>query len=184
MTAYQRSNVTTRQERGIGPVSFKRVLLSGGTAAILAMLLGRFAGPLGSCLGGAFVLATLVVMTQPREGMSTFSYLLQSLRGWLTLLAVRGQLSGALGWLARLMLVNPRDGAASADQLFGSAAQPADTALNDPFTFLDSDPQEPGLIILSGPGDLTPTYRQYPATTGFGSEGLTPVHQRHPAERT
>ena len=44
MTAWQRSNITVRSEKGIGAISFKRLLIAGGTGGLVAMIGGRVAG--------------------------------------------------------------------------------------------------------------------------------------------
>ncbi len=151
MTAFQRGNVTTRQERGLGPISFKRMLLAGGVAVILTMTLGRFLGPLGSCVAGALALALLLVMTQPREGLPTFITLLRALRGWLITAALQSELTGATGWLARLLLISPSEGIIVGSALFGAREELPAFDVEDAWTFLDDTPDEPGLILTADP---------------------------------
>jgi hypothetical protein len=84
MTAWQRSNITERAEKGFGPISFKRLLLAGGAAGIVAMLGGRALGFAPSCLSAAVVLALVLIITHPVEGMPLLTFSLRTLRGLAT----------------------------------------------------------------------------------------------------
>ncbi len=149
MTAVQRGKVTTRQERGFGPISMKRLLLAGGVGVVLTMTLGRFVGPAARCAAGAAALGLLLLMTQPREGMPPFMYLLQALRGLLITTATGDRLGREAGWLARLLLVRPAEGVVDGQALFGAAGEDAGPQLDDPWVFLGADPDESGLERLA-----------------------------------
>src|SRR5687768_4186538 len=81
MTAWQRSNITVRTEKGIGPVSLKRLLLAGGIAGIVAMISGRIIGFFPSCLSAGVVLALVLVISHPVEGLPLFAFSLRTLKG-------------------------------------------------------------------------------------------------------
>ena len=69
MTAWQRSNITQRSEKGLGPISFKRILLAGGAGGIMAMIGGRLIGFFPGCLSGAIILGVVLAITHPVEGL-------------------------------------------------------------------------------------------------------------------
>jgi len=117
MTAWQRSNITERAEKGFGPISFKRLLLAGGTAGIIALIGGRVLGFIPSCLSAAVVLALVLVITHPVEGMPLFAYSLRTLRGLATVAAIHDQ-EGSLSTVGRVMQVSPQDGVLQANDVY------------------------------------------------------------------
>jgi hypothetical protein len=117
MTAWQRSNITERAEKGIGPISFKRLLVSGGAAGIIALIGGRVAGFIPSCLTAAVVMAFVLVITHQVEGLPLFAFSLRTLRGLATVAAIHDQ-AGALSTVGRVMQVSPQDGVLHADVVF------------------------------------------------------------------
>jgi hypothetical protein len=119
MTAWQRSNITERTEKGIGAVSFKRLLAAAGAGGIVAMIGGRVIGFLPACAGGAAVLVVVLVITHPVEGLPLFAAALRTLRG----LAAMGRSS----LLARLMQVEEGAGKLDGDVVFDTAAEPEET---------------------------------------------------------
>ena len=117
MTAWQRSNITERAEKGIGPISFKRLLVAGGAAAIVATIGGRVIGFAPSCLSAAIVLAFVLTLTHPVEGMPLFAFSLRTLRGLATVAAMHDT-DGMMTTVARAMQVSAQDGMLEADQVF------------------------------------------------------------------
>lgn len=117
MTAWQRSNITERAEKGFGPISFKRLLLAGGAAGIVAMLGGRALGFAPSCLSAAVVLALVLVITHPVEGMPLVTFSLRTLRGLATVAAIHDQ-EGVMSTVGQAMQVNPQDGVLLANDVY------------------------------------------------------------------
>jgi hypothetical protein len=109
MTAWQRSRITERSEKGLGPISFKRLLLAGGAGGIVAMVGGRVIGFVPSCLSAALVLGLVLGVTHPVEGRPLFAFALRSLRGLATVAAVHRR-EGSLSLAGRLMKVTPEEG--------------------------------------------------------------------------
>jgi hypothetical protein len=119
MAAWQRSNITERTEKGIGPISFKRLLLAGGAAAIVALVGGRALGFAPSCLSAAIVLAFVLVITHPVEGLPLLAFSLRTLRGLATVAAIHDQ-EGTLSTVGRVMQVSPQDGILQANDVYES----------------------------------------------------------------
>jgi hypothetical protein len=117
MTAWQRSNITDRAEKGIGPISFKRLLLAGGSAAIVAMISGRVMGFAPSCLSAAIILAFVLTLTHPVEGMPLFAFGLRTLRGLATVAAIHDT-EGIMSTMGHAMQVSPQDGMLEADRVY------------------------------------------------------------------
>jgi hypothetical protein len=117
MTAWQRSNITERAEKGIGPISFKRLLMAGGAAGIVALVGGRALGFAPSCLGAALSLAFVLVITHPVEGLPLFAFGLRTLRGLATVAAIQDR-DGPLSIAGRVMHVSPQDGVLHADEVY------------------------------------------------------------------
>ncbi len=74
MTAWQRSHITERSEKGIGPISFKRLLIAGASGGIVAMLAGRTLGFFPGCLSAGLALAAVLAATHPVEGLPLFAF--------------------------------------------------------------------------------------------------------------
>lgn len=122
MTAWQRSNIVQRSEKGIGAISFKRLLLAGAAGGIVAMLGGRVIGFLPSCLGAGIVLALVLAISHPVEGLALYAFSLRTLRGLATL-AVLHQRGGPLARLGGLLKVSASEGTLQASQAYGAAWQ-------------------------------------------------------------
>jgi len=119
VTAWQRSNITVRHEKGIGAVSFRRLLVAGGAGAIVALVSGRLVGFFPSCLGAGVVLAVVLVITHPVEGMPLFAFSLRNLRGLATVAAATRQ-TDSLSVIGRALRVTPEEGILQADAAFDS----------------------------------------------------------------
>ena len=117
MTAWQRSNITERAEKGIGPISFKRLLLAGGASGIVAIVGGRAMGFIPSCLSGVIILTFVLVITHPVEGMPLLAFALRSLHGLATVAAIHDT-EGIMSNVGQAMRVSPEDGILQADAVF------------------------------------------------------------------
>lgn len=117
MTAWQRSNITVRSEKGLGPISFKRLLIAGGTGGLIAMIGGRVIGFGASCASALLVLVLVLVITHPIEGLPLFSTLLRSLRGLAAVGARQGR-GGLLALIGRALQVTAADGMLDANDAY------------------------------------------------------------------
>ena len=153
MTAWQRSNITTRHEKGIGAVSFKRLLMAGGAGALVALVGGRIVGFFPSCLGAGVVLAVVLTITHPVEGMPLFAFGLRSLRGLATAAAVHGGTESP-SLLGRALQVTPEDGVLQADAVFDTTwAEEAKDDLDTDYEYLGrfADAQREGMAAIDNP---------------------------------
>jgi len=117
MTAWQRSNITQRSEKGIGPISFKRLLLAGASGGLVAMIGGRAIGFFPACLSAGVVLAVVLVVTHPLEGLALYAFALRSLRGLATLATIQGR-AGLMALVGKAMQVTPQEGVLQADDVY------------------------------------------------------------------
>jgi hypothetical protein len=122
VAAWQRSNITERHEKGIGSISFKRLLMAGGAGAVVAMLGGRIIGFFPSCLSAGVILAVVLVITHPVEGMPLLAFALRSLRGLATVAAVHKQ-EGSLSLVGQALRVSPEEGVLHADEAYDAEWQ-------------------------------------------------------------
>ncbi len=122
LTAWQRTNITTREERGIGPISFKRLLLAGGIGAAAAMIGSRMGDFLSGFAGGGILLVVVLVLTHPRDGIPVYLYLIRTSYGLAALAALHGQ-SGMWAWLGSILRIDPSRGTLDADIAFHAACQ-------------------------------------------------------------
>ncbi len=129
MTAWQRSKITERSEKGLGSVSFKRLLLAGGVGGLVAMIGGRVAGFIPSCLSAALVLGLALLITHPVEGMPLLVFALRTLRGLATAAGLH-HTQGALALAGQIMQVTPDEGLLHADAVYHAPWE--DTGLDDP----------------------------------------------------
>lgn len=154
MTAWQRSNITERAEKGLGPISFKRLLMAGGAAGIIALVGGRAAGFVPSCLSAAVVLALVLIITHPVEGMPLFAFSLRTLRGLATVAALHDQ-AGMLATVGSVMRVSPQEGVLHADDVYEAIWQDEQDAdlLDGEWEYLGSfaDVKGEGLAAADNP---------------------------------
>jgi hypothetical protein len=154
MTAFHRSNVLIRQEKALGSITVPRLLLAGGGAAAVALLLSRTLGLLGGCAGAGLLGAFLLILTHPVEGRPLFRLALRSASGLAALAALRGQTSGIAGLLARLFRVRPGDATLASSAEFGAGSEAADAELPEPgWEYLGGfkDAARPGLAVVDSP---------------------------------
>jgi hypothetical protein len=153
MTAWQRTNILEREEKGMGPISFKRLLLSGGAGLLVSMLAGRIVGFTMGCVGGAALIAAVLILTHPRDGFPLYSYLLRTFRGLATISAIEEQ-SGMLATAAKSLQINPSDGILSSGGVFNAPGTETDSDLFDTeWAFLGSfsDADDEGVAAVEHP---------------------------------
>lgn len=154
MTALQRSNITVRTEKGIGPISFKRLLLAGGTAAIVAMVSGRIIGFFPSCLSAGAVLASVLIITHPVEGLPLFAFALRTMRGLATIAAFAEQESSQSP-VSQMLRISPQEGILDADNAYGAEWHDAEAEdlLDGEWEYLGSfsDVKSHGLAAADNP---------------------------------
>ena len=159
MTAWQRSNITQRSEKGIGPISFKRLLVAGATGGIVAMIGGRIVGFFPACLGAGVVLALVLAISHPVEGLALYAFALRSLRG-LAMLAAMQRRSGLLALAGRLLRVSPQEGILQADSVYHARwdeqAENPDDVLDSQWEYLGGygDAGSEGLSVVENPFSL------------------------------
>jgi hypothetical protein len=154
MTAWQRSNITLRSEKGFGPISFKRLLIAGGTGGLIAMIGGRVIGFGPGCLSAFIVLVVMLVITHPVEGLPLFSALLRSLRGLAAVGARQGR-GGLLSLVGRVMQVSAEDGMLDADDAYDMTweVENEDDVLDSDWEYLGgfADVKREGLSAAANP---------------------------------
>jgi hypothetical protein len=119
MTAKMRSRITERQEKGIGPISFKRLLFAGGAGALGAMALTRVIGFFPGCIGSISLALLVVILTHPIEGLALNAFMIRSIRS-LTAISALGaaEKNTEPGPISQLLRVSPSDGRLEADKLY------------------------------------------------------------------
>lgn len=154
MTAWQRTNITTREERGVGPISFKRLLLAGGAGAAVAMIGSRLADFLSGCVGGGVLLVVVLILTHPRDGMPFYAYLARTAYGLAALAALHGQ-AGPWAWLGAALRIAPSQGTLDADAAYDAHYddEAAEALLDEEWAHLGSfaDLEDEGLSAVPSP---------------------------------
>jgi hypothetical protein len=90
-----RTNVLKREEKGIGPVSFPRVLLSGLGGAFGIFAFSRITGNFfAGCFAGLILGTGIILLTQPVQGTPMGQFLLKTLQGWITTRTVKAEATG------------------------------------------------------------------------------------------
>jgi hypothetical protein len=119
MTAKMRSRITERQEKGVGPISFKRLLVAGGVGAMSAMLLSRMLGFFPGCAGAIGLTIAVIVLTHPIEGLALHTFLLYSIRSRAAIAALHAADNDLEpGPLSQILKASPDDGRLDADVLY------------------------------------------------------------------
>lgn len=119
MTAKMKSRITERQEKGIGPVSFKRLLIAGGAGVMTAMVLIKIAGFLPGCATAGFITAAVVVLTHPIEGLPLNTFLFRSARSMAAVSALRlAEKDLEPGPVSQALKVSPEDATFHADDIY------------------------------------------------------------------
>lgn len=119
MTAKMKSRITERQEKGFGPVSFKRLLMAGGAGAMSAMVLTRIVDFCPGCAGAMVITVIVIVLTHPVEGLALHTFLLRSARSLSAISALH-----AAGKdlepspISQALKVGPQDATLQADALY------------------------------------------------------------------
>lgn len=119
MTAKMRSRITERQEKGLGPVSFKRLLIAGGAGALSAMALTRIIGFCSGCAGAIAITVMVIVLTHPIEGLPLNTFLIRSARSLAAISALRtAESSQEPGPITQALKVGPEDATFHADEVY------------------------------------------------------------------
>jgi hypothetical protein len=119
MTAKMRSRITERQEKGLGPISFKRLLVAGGAGVMSAMLLSRLLGFFPGCASAVGIAVTVIVLTHPIEGLALHTFLLYTLRSRAAVAALHAADKDLEpGPLPQILKVSPKDSRLHADILY------------------------------------------------------------------
>ena len=108
MTAWQRTHVLRREEKGFGPVSLRRVLIAGFSGVLFMLFGGQALGFLGGLCGGLILLIVVLVITHPVAGRPFFKHAAALLRGMATVAAIRNE----DGFLGNAPSVDPEAGCA------------------------------------------------------------------------
>jgi hypothetical protein len=154
MTAWQRSNITERSEKGIGPISFRRLLVAGGAGAIVAMIGGRVIGFFPSCISAGVVLALVLAVTHPVDGMPLFVFVLRTLHGLATVAALHNR-GGPLALVGQVMRVSPQTAVLLADRVYDAVweDEAEENLLDDEWEYLGgfTDVKGQGLSAAENP---------------------------------
>lgn len=119
MTAKMRSRITERQEKGLGPISFKRLLVAGGVGAMSAMLFTRMLGFFPGCAGAIGMAVAVIVLTHPIEGLALHTFLLYSARSRAAIAALHATDHNLEpGPISQALKISPEDGRLRADVLY------------------------------------------------------------------
>jgi hypothetical protein len=146
MTAYMKTNVLRREEKGIGTISFRRLLVAGLGAIVFFIFGSRMIGWLPGCMGGIAFMIFLVVLTQPVGGFPLVMHAADVLHG-LAVISQSRERRGPLGQAgAAVLQVSERDGLLEAGTLF----QPVDR-LDDTLSAIG--PEEEWAISTELEGD-------------------------------
>ncbi len=153
MTAWMRTNVTTREEKGIGPVSFKRLLMAGGAGTMISLLGSRIIGFMPACGSGGIILILVLAFTHPVEGLSLFKRLTRSLRGLMTLSAINNQ-GGLSSTAGQIFQVKAEEGVLLANKVYETVYEGEDEEqLGSEWAYLGSfaGTSDAGLSVVADP---------------------------------
>ncbi len=153
MTAWQRTNILEREEKGLGPISFKRLLISGGAGLLITMLAGRIVGFTIGCAAGSVIISLILILTHPKDGFALYSYFIRTLRG-LAILAAVDQAAGPLWLIGQALQVRPTDGIVLAAEVYHIHEEGAEPALpSGEWAFLGTfaDADDEGLAPVTHP---------------------------------
>lgn len=122
MVARFRTNVLKREEKGVGPISFPRLLLS-GLSGVFAMLgLGKLLGFGAGCVSSALIVGIVLFVTQPVSGTPMGQYLTKIFQGTIIVRARKAEAdekpSPVIDMLVNALSLNPEDGILNCDQVF------------------------------------------------------------------
>jgi hypothetical protein len=162
MVARLRTNVLKREEKGIGPISFPRLLLAGLTAVFAVLGVGRGVGFGFGCVSGVLLMALVLFITQPVSGTPMGQFLAKVLRGGVVVNSLKAEQeersSAALDMLANVMRVNTEEGILNCDEIFDvpEEEEEADHEFNDLVFFRDiTDLDSKSLQVMDNPFNIS-----------------------------
>lgn len=155
MVARMRTNVLKREEKGIGPISFPRLLVSGFGGGLLAYLTAQFIGFIGGCFFGVIGFAAAIAATQPVHGTPLFMFLVKSIHG---MVATRHMQGGGpvVGALAQAMQIEENTAALLCEEVFSLAEeQESEDEIGELVFFRDvRDLDSGGLQVVENPFEM------------------------------
>lgn len=157
MTAFMRSNVLKREEKGMGTVSFRRLLAGGAAAVLIFIFASRLLGWLFGCASSIALLAGVIAFTQPVGGFPLAMYLADLVGGWAVLLVARNPGSRRSRLMQRVLRIDPADALLDASQIYHSDQEDRDHSFSlagEREWSLASQLQEDGLAFHGDLGGL------------------------------
>lgn len=158
MVARLRTNVLKREEKGFGPVSFPRILLSGIAAITITLGMGKVLGFVGGCLSGALVMFLVIFLTQPVSGTPMAQFIAKLVRGMLVVGALKsenGETSNPIiGFIVNTFNIDPDDGRIDCAEIFGAQVTESDdrAPVTEMVFFRDiTDLDQKGLQVIENP---------------------------------
>ena len=151
MTAWQRTHILRREEKGLGSISFKRILLAGLAGVLVTLFGGRALGFGGSVCSGLALCIGILVMTQPIQGRLAFKHIVEIAIGVITVGALSGNESiGAK--IAQLLKIESRSGAVEGEDLYEIAEEETKKSLSQAgFLFVGHRPGARPLKAVDAP---------------------------------
>jgi hypothetical protein len=147
MVARLRTNVLKREEKGIGPVSFPRLLLSALAGVFATLTLGRAVNFGVGCISGFLVTGIVMAMTQPIGGTPLAQYLTKALRGLVVISAIKqaedgSEPSAITSLLISALRADTEEGLLKCDEVFNVQVEN------------EEDEDESGIVFFRDMGDL------------------------------
>jgi hypothetical protein len=152
-----RTNVLKREEKGIGPVSFARVLMAGLAGVFVILAFGRFLPFWMGCVSGVLVTGLVIFLTQPVSGTPMFQYLTKVVQGMAAIAAVKEESGENVPFYLKIagsvMTIEPGDGVLDSDDVFAVPEdEQSDDEIADLMFFRDiSDLGDQGLQVIDNP---------------------------------
>ncbi len=117
MVARMRTNVLKREEKGIGPISFPRLLMAGFASGLIVYVSAQAFGFVLACLIGIVAFAAGIAATQPVHGTPLAMFIAKSLHG---MVATRHMQGGGpvIGALAQAMQIEDDSAALLCEEVF------------------------------------------------------------------
>lgn len=153
MTAVQRSNVLKREEKGLGTISFRR-LLAAGLGAILFFVFGsRIFGWALACFSGLGLLTLILLLTQPVGGYPLAVQAALVGRGLVLIVLLRHPQRRASQLTQAVLHLDPEDGRLNAEQVYHTDADAGSpSTLSNPQDWvLYRDADDDGLSFAADP---------------------------------
>lgn len=161
MTAWQRTHILRREEKGIGPFSTKRLIIAGASGMLASLVLTRLLGFGLGCLSSGLCLAAVLVITHPVNGQILIQHTATIAHGILTLSVMRGSEGGISDAIASLG-IDPEAGILLGEELFEYSSEDDDQELAYDVVLLGTSP------------DAVPTrYIEAPTFTSVQSTGVS-----------